>query len=122
MVDFALDSQNDANYDHDINDISKDESLIHRVLIFLNTNVGELPWNVDFGVDLSQIMLDIHNQAALSMELDEWVTNQFEGEVENLEVTGIVYKNRQAVINMEITTIDGDTLGLEKGVDDDGVD
>ncbi|KRN02156.1 hypothetical protein FD13_GL000296 [Levilactobacillus senmaizukei DSM 21775 = NBRC 103853] len=122
MVDFALDDQNDAAYNSDTNDIDKDESLIHRVLVFLNTNIGELPWNVDFGIDLSQVMLDIHDQAALTMELDEWVTARFEDEVENIEVTGITYSKRQAHINMVLTTIDGDLINLEKGVDDDGSD
>lgn len=121
MTDFALDSQNDAAYNKDTNDIDKNSSLIHRVLIFLNTNIGELPWNVEFGVDLNQILLDIHDQAALSMELDEWVTTQFDGEVENLEVTEITYEGRQAHIKMEMTTTDGETLEIEKGVDDDGI-
>lgn len=120
MFDFALDSQNDAAYNKDINDIDKDESLIHRVLVFLNTNIGELPWNPTFGIDMSQVLLDIHDKASLTMELDEWVTTQFESEVANLEVTDIVYEKRRAHIKMQLTTLEGNRLDLEKGVDDDG--
>ncbi|WP_282801119.1 hypothetical protein [Secundilactobacillus kimchicus] len=121
MVDFELDDQRDSNYDRSDRDITSTDEFIQRVLIFLNTNIGEIPWNLDFGIDQNQVFLDIKDQAALSVDFNEWLTVQFEDEIASATVTKVDYNQRKATIYIAITMLDGSKLNITKEATIDGI-
>ncbi|WP_203648883.1 hypothetical protein [Secundilactobacillus yichangensis] len=121
MGDFAYDDQHDILLDPNSKDIEvTNDNLQQGIVIFLNTNQGELSWNPTFGVDMLQIIMDIHNEAALSSELEEWLTGYFD-EIDSVVVDSITFNKRVATISLKIVVSNGDDIQLGLEVDDDGI-
>lgn len=126
MADFALDENRDADYDNEskiFNTITDPiEDLTQAILVFLNTNIGELPWNEDFGIDHQQVLMDIDNQSALDEELSDWIKDEFDDYVEDVDVTDVIHDGRRAIIQISIEILDGTTININQEVEDDGSD
>ena len=121
MGDFAYDDQHDVMLDPNSKDIEvTNDNLKQGIVIFLNTNQGELSWNPTFGVDMLQIIMDIHNEAALSSELEEWLTGYFD-EIDSVVVDQITFDKRVATISLNIVVSQGSDIQLGLEVDDDGI-
>ncbi|GAX05469.1 hypothetical protein IWT25_00775 [Secundilactobacillus pentosiphilus] len=121
MGDFAYDDQHDVLLDPNSKDIEvTNDDLQQGIVIFLNTNQGELSWNPTFGVDMLQIIMDIHNEATLSSELEEWLTGYFD-EIDSVVVDSVTFNKRTATINLKIVVNNGDDIQLGLEVDDDGI-
>lgn len=121
MGDFAYDDQHDVMLDPNSKDIEvTNDNLKQGIVIFLNTNQGELSWNPTFGVDMLQIIMDIHNEAALSSELEEWLTGYFD-EIDSVVVDKITFDKRVATISLNIVVSQGSDIQLGLEVDDDGI-
>lgn len=121
MADLKYDDQHDIELSPTTKDIETvDDDLKQGIVIFLNVNLGELPWNPDFGIDMWQVLMDIHDESALSAELDEWVTDYFD-EVDSVTVDSVTYQKRVATINLTVVLKDSDDLTIEMEVADDGI-
>lgn len=121
MGDFEFDDQHDIKLDANTKDIQVvNDNLKQGIVIFLNTNQGELSWNPQFGVDMLQIIMDIHKEAALSSELEEWLTGYFD-EIDSVTVERVDFNKRVATINLKIVISNGDDIQLGMEVADDGI-
>lgn len=124
MIAFGLDDTGDLNFNPDtgvFEMVDGQEEIAQKLYIALGTNLGELDWNEDFGIDQIDMILNGGDQSVIQSIISDYLEDWWSDTFESVEVTGfkVDKQKRLTSLTATVTLEDGTTVDASAALDDE---
>lgn len=126
MIAFKLNSYGDLDFDHEtgaFNMVEGDDEIRQALYLLMGTNIGELPWNEDIGLNHMDVLINADDQSIVQTIISDYLRDQLGDSFETFEISSFrVDKLNRLTSLVGTVTIDGvsytEQVAVEQSNDD----